>query len=233
MTGIIIFSSSVPDPRGPADRRVVSDHLRAHHQHAFGDHRVHLARHDARPRLHLGQLQLAQAAARSGSQPANVIGDFCERDRVGLERAAQEHGGVARGLRLEVVPGLAERQPGLLARDRRWRRRRIREQRSGPCRPRCRPEAARRDPPALSRILACATFHLAGISAEFLPQAHGHGVLQVRPPDLENVPELLPLVFSAWRSTSIAGSSDSCAVRAAAMCSAVGNTSLLDWLRLT
>ena len=38
-------------------------------------------------------------------------------------------------------------------------------------------------------------FHLPGISAEFLPQAHRYGILQMRPPDLENLPELLPFRF--------------------------------------
>ena len=103
----------VPARSAPADRRIVADHLRADHQHAFGDHRIHLARHDARSGLDLGQLQLAEAAARAGAQPANVVGDLRQRHRVGLECAAEKHDRVAGGLRFEMILSFAEGQPGL------------------------------------------------------------------------------------------------------------------------
>ena len=65
MTGIMTLSSKLPAaPAG--DGRVVPDHLRAHHQRGLGQHRVHLAGHDARARLQVGQVDLGEAGARAG-----------------------------------------------------------------------------------------------------------------------------------------------------------------------
>src|SRR6476659_275227 len=82
---------------------IVADHLRADHEHTLGDHRIHLARHNARLWLPSWQAQLAKATARAGAEPADVVGNFGERYRVGLERSAEEDHGVARALSLKMI----------------------------------------------------------------------------------------------------------------------------------
>ncbi len=76
---------------GEADGRVVADHLHAYHRHRLGLRRIDLARHDRRPRLVLRQRQFAQAAARTGAHPADVVGDLHQRAGQRLERAASHH----------------------------------------------------------------------------------------------------------------------------------------------
>src|SRR5690349_6307076 len=89
---------------------IVADHLRADHEHTLRDHRIDLSRHNARARLHFGQAQLAEAAARAGAEPADVVGNFGERYGVGLERSAEEDHGVARALRLKMTRRFHERE---------------------------------------------------------------------------------------------------------------------------
>ena len=50
---------------GEPDRRVVADHLRAHHRHRFALRGVDLARHDRRAGLVLGEDELTQPRARA------------------------------------------------------------------------------------------------------------------------------------------------------------------------
>src|SRR5262249_41673781 len=61
------------------DRHVVTEYLAAHHRHRLDLGRIHLARHDRAARLVLGNHELANAAARTGSEPPDVVGDFHQR----------------------------------------------------------------------------------------------------------------------------------------------------------
>ena len=63
----------------PRDARVVADHLSANHHDRFAHHRVHFARHDRTARLRGGKLNLANAAARTAPEPADVVRDLHER----------------------------------------------------------------------------------------------------------------------------------------------------------
>ena len=114
ITGLKTFSSKLPCEPAIVDGGVVAEHLHAHHGHGLGLRRVHLARHDRRAGLVLGQDQLAEAAARARAQPADVVGDLHEGRRQRRERAGREHEGVVRGERGELVRRRHERQAGEL-----------------------------------------------------------------------------------------------------------------------
>src|ERR1017187_3850726 len=58
------------------DRNVVAEHLAAQHGQRLRLRRIDLARHDGAAWLVLRNAEFANAAARAGSQPANVVGDF-------------------------------------------------------------------------------------------------------------------------------------------------------------
>src|SRR5205807_3261896 len=77
-------------------------------------HRVDLARHDAVAWLHLRQVQLADARARTASHQPDVGGDLPEADGDGLERAVGGNQCVERGLGMEVVARLlyVQTRPG-------------------------------------------------------------------------------------------------------------------------
>src|SRR6476469_2821070 len=91
------------------DGGVVADHLGTHHEGGLGHDRVDLAGHDARPRLQVGQADLAQARPRTGAHPAQVVADLGEADGDDLGAAAEPDHGVLGGLGLEVVVGRAKR----------------------------------------------------------------------------------------------------------------------------
>ena len=84
-------------------RRMVANHLRTDHRHGLTLRRIDLARHDAAPRFVFRQPQLAQATAGAGAQVANVLGDFEEGAREGVERAGALHEGVVGGEGFEFV----------------------------------------------------------------------------------------------------------------------------------
>ena len=113
ITGIITLSSKLP--LAPATATVASlpitwaQTIRV----ASGQHRVDLARHDARARLQVGQVDLGQAGGRPRGHPAQVVADLGQADRDGAQLAGQLDQRVLPALGLEVVAGLAERQPGL------------------------------------------------------------------------------------------------------------------------
>ena len=44
-----------------------------HLVHHLGDHRIHLARHDRRPRLHSGQVDFIKTGARPGGEQAQIV----------------------------------------------------------------------------------------------------------------------------------------------------------------
>ena len=103
MTGTITLSSKVPAAPPQAIGGVVADDLRAHLQHRLGHDRVHLAGHDRRARLQVGQVQLAEPGARPGAHPAQVVADLGQADRDDAQLAGQLDQRVARGLRLQAV----------------------------------------------------------------------------------------------------------------------------------
>jgi hypothetical protein len=102
----------VPGGRTPDDDRVIANHLRANHQQALGDHRIDLARHDARSGLDCRQLQLSQSTTRPGAEPPDVVRNLGQSNCVRAQGAAQEAGCVARCLRFEVVASFDEWQSG-------------------------------------------------------------------------------------------------------------------------
>ena len=61
---------------GEANGHIVTHHLHANHGQRLALRRVHFARQDRGTGFILRQRQLAQAAARTGSKPADVIGDL-------------------------------------------------------------------------------------------------------------------------------------------------------------
>ena len=95
---------------GKADGGVIAHHLHGDHGDGFALRGIHLARHDGRAGLVFGKSEFAQAAARAGSEPANVVGDFHERGGQRFQRAGGEDDFVVRGERSEFVGMRAERQ---------------------------------------------------------------------------------------------------------------------------
>ena len=94
------------------DRGVVAEHLRRDLRDRLGHHRVHLARHDRRSRLQIGDEDLGEPGARTAAHPPDVVGDLHERDRVRAQHARELDERVAGALRGEVVARLGERQAG-------------------------------------------------------------------------------------------------------------------------
>ena len=98
---------------GEGHGRVVADHLGADHGGGFAEDRVHLARHDRRARLQVGQRDLAEAGPRSRTHPAQVVGDLVQAHRDGPQRSRRLDQPVPGALGLEMVTRLGQRQPGL------------------------------------------------------------------------------------------------------------------------
>ncbi len=107
--GSITLSWKLPDcpPMAMAASRPIT--CAAIIAHGFGNHRVDLARHDAAARLQGRQLQLAEARERTGTHPAQVVGDLHQRHRQRAQLAGEFHGRVLRSLRREVVWRTRER----------------------------------------------------------------------------------------------------------------------------
>ncbi len=170
------------------DRHIVAEHLRAHHGERLALRGVDLARHDGTARLVLGNANLAQPAARTGSQPAHVIGDFhqCRRER--FERAVQEHQRLVPGERGELVLGAGERQPGL---PRQLGGHAHAERRMG-----VEPGAHRGathgqciDRPQRGVDGAPCQIELGDVARKFLPEGERRGVLQMGAADFDDVGE--------------------------------------------
>ena len=85
------------------NRRVVANHLHAHHRHRLTLGGVHLAGHDRRAGFVLWQDQFVQPAPWTRSQPANVVSDLHQRAGQGLQRSAGHHQGIVRGKCLKFV----------------------------------------------------------------------------------------------------------------------------------
>ena len=184
----------MPAHAADRDRGVVPDHLRGDLRDDLGDDRVHLAGHDRAALLELGQEDLGEAGARPGAHQAKVVRDLRERDGDDLERARRLDETVASRLRLEVVGGRGDGEPGVGGE--------VVAHACGELRMRVQPRPGGR---AAERDLAEARHgvldpsdplpDLRRIAGELLAERHGHGVHEVRAPGLHDVVELhrLPL----------------------------------------
>src|ERR1700739_3599882 len=76
---------------GKTDGGVIAHDLNSDHGDGFALGGINLAGHDARAGFVFREGEFTQAAARAGSEPANVVGDLHERSGQGLESAAREH----------------------------------------------------------------------------------------------------------------------------------------------
>ena len=174
-------------------RDVVADDLVADLVHDLGDHRVHLARHDRRARLHRRQLDLVEAAARSGREQAQIVADL--RDL---------HGGA---LQHAPTSGRTRRRPASPRPGRRRRRRAAPLTSAQPLHHRlgvpgravdagADRRRAQVDVQQEPRRLAQARLRVADhrrVGAELLAERHRHGVLLFGASHLEDVGELLRL----------------------------------------
>ena len=95
---------------GEGDGGVVAVDLHGDHGHGFALRGIDFAGHDRGARLVFRDVQFAQAAARAGGEPANVVGDFHERGGQGGDGAVREDEFVVRGERGEFIGVRAERQ---------------------------------------------------------------------------------------------------------------------------
>lgn len=93
---------------------VVTHHLGADHGQGLALGGVDLAGHDGRAGLVLGQDQLAQTAAGTGAEVADILGDLEQRGSQGVQGAGGLDDGVVGGQNLELVGGSLELSAGHL-----------------------------------------------------------------------------------------------------------------------
>ena len=110
MTGSKTLSWSWPASAAEGDGQVVADDLEGDLVDDLGDDRVHLARHDRGPGLHLGQVDLVEPGPGPRAQEPEVVGDFRKLDGQALHGRGEhdEGAGVLGGL--DQVRGQPERQ---------------------------------------------------------------------------------------------------------------------------
>ena len=168
------------------------DDLRAHLDEHLAHHGVDLAGHDGGTGLGGGQLQFADAATRAGTEQADVVGDFDQADGDGLECAAGFDDGIARGLRFEMVGGFAQFEAGFVGDAVNGFAREINVGvDAGADGGAAKGQFAKVGfdfPEAVDAVL-----DLAGVTAEFLAEPDGRGVLQMRAADFQDVAESLRL----------------------------------------
>ena len=75
-------------------RDIVTHHLAAQHSQGFALGRVDFAGHNRRSRFIFRDRNFANPAARSGSQPAHIVGDFHQRGGQAFQRAVGVHQGI-------------------------------------------------------------------------------------------------------------------------------------------
>src|SRR5437016_1175584 len=97
---------------GEADGGVIAHDLHGDHGEGFGLSGIYLARHNRRPGLVFRKREFAEAAARAGSEPANIIGDFEERSSKRLQCSRGEDDFVVSGERGEFIGMGTERKAG-------------------------------------------------------------------------------------------------------------------------
>ena len=114
ITGIMTLRSKFPFAPAQVMVAVGADDLAANHHDRFAHDRVHFARHDRAAGLGRGQLNLADAAARTAAEPANVVRDLEETDRDRLEMAARFDHAILGALRFEMIFRFAKCDAGAL-----------------------------------------------------------------------------------------------------------------------
>ena len=178
---------------GQADGHVVADDAVAHLVHHLGDDGVHLAGHDARTGLALGEVYLVQAAAGTAGEQAQVVADLVGLHGQALHGGAVgEHAGGGAG-GLDEVVGQGDVPAGDLAQS----------LDAGLAVAGLRADA-RADGGgthvhnqelvgSVAEVLVLAAQRV-GKGAESLAEGHGHGILQLRAAHLDNILELLALL---------------------------------------
>ena len=133
----------------------------------------------------VGDDQFAEPAAGARAEPPDVLGDLGEAHRYGAQRAARLHHGVLSGQGLEEIGRLHQGEARLLRElgDDGFREPRLGvearpHRRAAQCQLAERMLAALDAPDAISYLL--------GIAGKLLAQPDGHGILQVRPADLDD-----------------------------------------------
>ena len=91
--------------RADADGGIIAHHLHRDHSDGLTLGGVHLARHDRGARLILRNGNLADAAAGTGRQPADVVGHLHQVAGQCLQGAVGEHIGILGGQRMVLVVG--------------------------------------------------------------------------------------------------------------------------------
>ena len=191
--GLVDVELEVALAGGEGHGGVVAVHLHRHLGQRLALGGVHLARHDGAAGLVGGQLQFAQPAARAAAQPAHVVGDLHQRSGQGAQGRGGGRQGLVRRQALELVRGLAQRAPGQFAQLGHYSRGEVR----GRVEPRTHGRAAdgQLGQPVQRGLQARHPApHLSVPGADFLAQGHGHGILQVRAPDLHHSRVLRRLV---------------------------------------
>ncbi len=161
---------------------VVGVDLDAHHDHGLALGRVDLAGHDRRPRLVLGEVELAQPGPGARPKPAEVVGDLDQRGRQRPQRPTGHDHGVVGGESGELVGGGDEGQPGELGDGRRH---------PGP-ELRMGVEPGPDGGPTGGQLVQIVQreldapevgVELGDVTGELLAEGEGHGIHQVRTPD--------------------------------------------------
>ncbi len=97
-----------------ADGHVIGHHLHRDHGERLALGRIDLARHDRRPGLILGDLQLGESGTGPARHQADVVGDLVERDRQRPQRSGKLHQRIVGALNRELVGRGDEGQTGQL-----------------------------------------------------------------------------------------------------------------------
>jgi len=188
ISGLKTFSSKFPEAPPHVHRHVVAGDLGAHHGEGLGLRRVDLARNDGTAGLVLRDGNLADPAAGPGGQPPDVVGNLHEGRRQSLERPVNRHQGIVGRQGLELVLRRDERVPGQLGD---LLGRALRELGVGvEPRPHRGPPDGQLVEVRQGRLrVPERVIELAHPPRDLLSERQRHRVLEVRPPDLDDVGE--------------------------------------------
>ena len=170
------------------DRHVVAEHLAAQHGDGFALGRVDLARHDRGAGFVFRNADLADPAARTAGQPADVVGDLHHARGHGFQRAMGMDQRIAGRHVLELVGGSDKRQSGQAGQFRRH----VLGIARGCIQSRAHGGPAQRQLAQMRQRtvdVPVALLQLCDIAGEFLPERERGGVLQMSAADLDDVPE--------------------------------------------
>ena len=161
----------------------------AHLNHAFGNDRIHFPGHNGASRLQRRQFDFGQTAARTGSQQAQIVGDFHQRNGDSVQNTRQSDNRIACGNRFKIVGSRFERQSRPFGKEagRSLRHARIAvhpgsDGRSAEC------QFGHAGQNRFQRFDAFGC--LAGKRGELLPECHRHGILQMSASDFVHIGKL-------------------------------------------